>query len=918
MDLAKHSDGKPLSSAELEQRRNAARARWASVAAGGTVGALVGGAVGAARAGILTQNRAALQVRNLALQGTGDILAAEEGVQRRANVRGQQIHDAIAWRKRPAPETAKERNARTLELIQQARRPNPKDLRPARPPVIGTPTNQPAPLVYDYELEIHRRKLGAEQRHLDRMLAREAAGEDIPGRELRAQRIRVDRWKRDIEHLEQLKANAPKTIGRAGHTSAKGSNVSAAVERKFRRGETTPQVKRRISAAKKALTERSDRMLEPGGLLDRRTQKLRTIAREGVLDHTEAAIRQAFREGRYGRQLLHGAGRGAAIGATIGLTAAGLGALAHYIATAQPRKPKALAKAAPDESPEASMATGMAEAYRKWIDRLLGKTDDPLNFGDDIAHALAPGITDAFAQGATQQPVEPNPDGYYVDVNFDVLNPAVRRHMADYTLDRIVDITHAQREAIRTVLMDKSVLQGIGPIEVARTIRQAIGLTPYQQGVVRGFREELETLNPSALGRKLRDRRYDRTVERAIREGASLSRDQIDAMVDAYQRRMLALRAETIARTEAIRSTSYGAMARAQEVLDLHPELDCIKRWIATDDPRTRDTHRDLNGKEVQGLMTPFITSAGNQLRWPVDQDGVADEVINCLLPGTRVYADEVLAASRREFDGEVVTIELADGTQLSTTGNHPILTPGGLTATQDLQEGDRVIRCRRRDWASEIDNDQERHPRIEDIEHALNVAGGSHTSKVGMAMDFHAEGVGGQIDVAIADYDLTGAGDPMLGQHVGKRYLGGADLVAAFMPDHRLSCSKNVPLLSSPNAVMGCGDLRLTLALAHLSPFGELSLASPPNRSSAFQQEVVDRTSAHAKALRECVDRGAGVIELQQVARITRKRWSGHVYNLETRSGLYLAEGIGNHNCRCAIGFRFVPKRGQLMAVAA
>jgi hypothetical protein len=101
-------------------------------------------------------------------------------------------------------------------------------------------------------------------------------------------------------------------------------------------------------------------------------------------------------------------------------------------------------------------------------------------------------------------------------------------------------------------------------------------------------------------------------------------------MVDAYHRRMLALRAETIARTESIRATSYGAVARAQEVLDQHPDLDVIKRWIATDDERTRPTHRDLNGKEVTGMLTPFRTSEGNLIRWPIDEDAVADECINC------------------------------------------------------------------------------------------------------------------------------------------------------------------------------------------------------------------------------------------------------------------------------------------------
>ena len=224
----------------------------------------------------------------------------------------------------------------------------------------------------------------------------------------------------------------------------------------------------------------------------------------------------------------------------------------------------------------------------------------------------------------------PDDPRYRIDVDFDLLNPAQRRHIAEYALDRIVQITDAQREAIRQAIADQSVMRGIGPLDVARTIKQAIGLTTYQRGVVASYRVQLEQLDPRALERELRDKRYDRTIRAAIEQNTPLSGEQVDAMTDAYHRKMLALRAQTIARTEALRATSYGGLARAQEILDRHSELEVTKRWLATDDERTRDTHRDLNGKEVDGMTGHFVTSAGNALRWPLDETGVAEEVINC------------------------------------------------------------------------------------------------------------------------------------------------------------------------------------------------------------------------------------------------------------------------------------------------
>lgn len=294
------------------------------------------------------------------------------------------------------------------------------------------------------------------------------------------------------------------------------------------------------------------------------------------------------------------------------------------------RSDKNLAKLA--RSPQDDLAKNIAETYRAWIDRLLGKSDASIDLINDTAKAIAEPIMRSFAYGATQPPLDSTDGkrGYHVDVDFDALNPAVRRHMADYALDRIVEISTAQREAIRGVLMNQSVLQGIGPRDAARSVREHIGLTSYQMGIVEGYRRELETLNPAALERKLRDARFDRTVRKAIETDTPLTDEQIDRMVDAYHRRFLALRAQTIARTESIRATSYGALARAQDVLDQHQDLEVVKRWIATEDERTRDTHRDLDGKEVTGLLTPFKTTAGNEVRWPVDAESPAAESVNC------------------------------------------------------------------------------------------------------------------------------------------------------------------------------------------------------------------------------------------------------------------------------------------------
>ena len=507
-------------------------------------------------------------------------------------------------------------------------------------PIIGTEKNK---LIYDRELHFARRDLRNEEQHLDRLVRaqQEATGgfeDETP--DIRRQRVRVASAKRELADLERLKELAPKTMGRAGSTQIRRRggkvDVSATVVEQHRRGDTKKRLKGRITRARAADTAKEARILQN---LEARTQIGIRQARATVSQQSVNALRDALARGEIRSRILHATGRGAVLGAGIGLTATGLGILAHHVIASLHRSRSPvhkiagmahleLAKAQRD-TPESQMSLGLAMTFRRWIDRLLGRSEEPVDIGDGVAEAMAPGLTQAYAEGVTNPPIEPAP-GYHIDFNFDVINPAVRRHMAEYALDRIVQISDLQRAAIRDALMQGSVMRGIGPIDVARTIRQSIGLTARQQTVVEGYRQGLQSLDPRVLERKLRDARYDRTVRRAIETNTPLTPEQVQVMTDAYHRRMLALRARTIARTEALRATSYGGLARAQQVLDENPGLEVTKRWLATDDERTRDTHRDLNGREVDGMTTQFITSKGNLIRWPLDENSVAEETINC------------------------------------------------------------------------------------------------------------------------------------------------------------------------------------------------------------------------------------------------------------------------------------------------
>ena len=601
-------------------------------------GALVGGNVGYLR-----------HVHREPMEGLDRLDAVRERIRNATQIEGadaaDRIRRAVSARLRATRETPAQRHRRIFGSARGAAAEQ-------GPFVIGNPNNLTE--VYDLQLDRRRRQLHSDEILIDRLEAKdnaafEGTGEPLTREEAQTlSRVRSSAaaHRAEIGRLQRFKDAAHARIVVDAHRREK-TEVPPHVRRQFRRGETLEQIGERQAEERRRLRNPQDPKAVESKLLaavqQRTERRLRTRIPRGLAEEA-AAIERGLRAGRF-----RATGKGALLGAGLGFTAAGLGILAHHFAsaihrntssqnssrTAEKQEPignlEPLAKLARSRTQD-SIAAGLARTYRDWIDRLLGRTEQPMQMGDDLAHAMAPGLATAFAQGAANPPVDSTGSDprWRIDVDFDKLNSAQRRHMVEYALDRIVSITEQQRDAIRSALLNQTVLQGLGPPTVARSIREAIGLTPYQQDVVRSFRAQLENLDVAALERKLRDRRYDRTLRRAIESQEPLSDEQIDAMVDAYHRRMLTLRATTIARTESIRATTQGALARAQEVLDQHPELDVLKIWHSTHDDRTRPTHVDLDGHQVQGMLTPFVTSSGAMIRWPVDDQAPADEAINC------------------------------------------------------------------------------------------------------------------------------------------------------------------------------------------------------------------------------------------------------------------------------------------------
>lgn len=265
-----------------------------------------------------------------------------------------------------------------------------------------------------------------------------------------------------------------------------------------------------------------------------------------------------------------------------------------------------------------------------------GRVDQAIRTVD--AHLTAQGftpvaeaITGAAVDAARQSARAVNALGQ-MNVSFGLTNPQTVDFLRTYEMGLIRAMSSDALASVKAAI-EAGVAAGRNPLDVAREVRQFIGLTETQTRAVQNYRNALEQGSRDALSRALRDRRFDPTVARAARGEAALSGDQIDNMVSRYAARYLRYRSETIARTESIRALNAGnyllwnqAAATGKVSANL-----VTRKWVTVGDHKVRAAHRAIPGMNEGGvgLNVPFASPLG-PLMYPGDPHGDPENTINC------------------------------------------------------------------------------------------------------------------------------------------------------------------------------------------------------------------------------------------------------------------------------------------------
>jgi hypothetical protein len=271
---------------------------------------------------------------------------------------------------------------------------------------------------------------------------------------------------------------------------------------------------------------------------------------------------------------------------------------------------------------------------------------DAVHLDPAAFRTLDTAITQAFDAGGASQigalPTLRDPQGNRFVVRWDARNVRAQAWLRQHSSTLITRITEDQRATVQQILQ-QGLIDGKNPrataLDIVGRVNRAtgrrtggiVGLSGPQSSAVDKARSALISGDPDGLRSYLalnrRDKRFDRAVLKALDEGRALDKASVDQIIGRYADRLLALRGETIARTETMAALNQSGVEAMQQAVDAGAvKADTVtKTWHTARDKRVRDTHAAID-RQVVGMNAVF----SNGLAYPGDLSGGAAEVANC------------------------------------------------------------------------------------------------------------------------------------------------------------------------------------------------------------------------------------------------------------------------------------------------
>lgn len=278
-------------------------------------------------------------------------------------------------------------------------------------------------------------------------------------------------------------------------------------------------------------------------------------------------------------------------------------------------------------------------------------------------------------------------------------------------------------------------------------------------------------------------------------------------------------------------------------------------------------------------------------------------------LPGNALVSTggRISAVTRRWYQGDMVVITTASGKRLEATVNHPVLTSAGWVAAGLIDVGGDVVSRLGPERVEAGDlQDQHMPTSIAKLFDSFGLTREVSTVEVPTAApDFHGDGMAGQVAVVRADRKLWDGDNAALLQGLEDSALvPGLKSAAGLGLLRHVELPLKAPAAPSNSIVSSGGDGGL---LARRKPIHSdlLLLGGGPRPNASPDDAGLESDPADAEIALKILEGSTGEVLADEVVSVHRYPVSCHVYNLETTTSHYTANGIVTHNCRCKLKSR-------------
>lgn len=344
-------------------------------------------------------------------------------------------------------------------------------------------------------------------------------------------------------------------------------------------------------------------------------------------------------------------------------------------------------------------------------------------------------------------------------------------------------------------------------------------------------------------------------IRKGVIDGMSIS-DMARQMKDAFLGANEAygkMRARRILRTE-VGNALNGARTVAMQQLkeEIGAEFPMKRMWLSVLGTTTRDTHAHLDGvpEDSEGEWE----LGGVKARWPSDVRLPVGERANCQCLTPDMVISGVFTGSQRVWYDGTITEIVTNGTRLSVTPNHPIMTAKGLVAAGELKPGDKVMSYDIKvDRSSSGDNVEDKQPSAQEVFESMllgdiaTTSGAFVESTRTQVNDFYGDGefCKGDVDIVRPDWVLLKNLETSI-----RKKSSDPVFVSVLVRLVREFCNSRLSFGFGgfgpasgrlPSSSAGLLSLLSPLLIGEIQPFGSLSLGSGSEFDVILYQSLVD-----------------------------------------------------------------------------